>query len=71
MFDGYSCADISSMLDKMKSLALARALENKAKGESRIEPITKADAQAVLANYRNSVTAESLAAFEAFKNGVI
>ena len=71
LFDGYSCADISSMLDKMKSLALSRALENKANGVERPEPVTYGDARTVLAGYRNSVTKESLAAFEAFKNGEI
>lgn len=70
-FGGYSCADISAMLGKMKSRAYERALDNREKGIEAFEPVLKADAEAVLADYRNSVTKESLEAFQAFKNGEI
>lgn len=71
MYDGYSCADISSMLGKVKTKAFERALDKREMGETGDEPITMADAQAVLADYRNSVSKESLEAFEAFKRGEI
>ena len=71
MYDGYSCADISSMLSKVKTKAFERALDKREMGESGDEPITMADAKAVLADYRNSVTKESLEAFEAFRKGEI
>ena len=71
MFDGYSGADITSMIDKMKSLALSRAIDNSAKGINEISPITKADASRVMQGYRNSVTKESLELFESFAKGEI
>lgn len=70
-FDGYSCADISSMLGKMKSRAYERALDNRENGIEAFEPVLKSDAEAVLSDYRNSVTKDSLEAFQAFKNGEI
>jgi SpoVK/Ycf46/Vps4 family AAA+-type ATPase len=69
MFDGYSGADISAIMGKIKVRALERALDNRLRGEDDNVPVTMADAKAVLADYRNSVTPESLLAFEAFKNG--
>jgi len=71
MFDGYSGADISSMVEKMKSLALERALTKRAQGEQGLEPVTKADAKKVFDGYRNSITPESLCAYEAFRRGEI
>lgn len=71
LFDGYSCADISTMLDKMKTRAFERALDNSERGIDRNEPVTEEDALAVIGSYRNSVTKESLAAFKAFENGEI
>ncbi len=69
MFEGYSGADISAVLGKVKVRALERALDKHARGEDDNVPVMMADATAVLADYRNSVTPESLLAFEAFKNG--
>ncbi len=69
--EGYSSADIETILDKVNSLALKRALNNKEQGIEKDEVITLADFNTVLSNYRNSITAESLEAFEAFKKGVI
>lgn len=69
MFDGYSGADISAVLGKVKVKALERALDRHARGENDHVPVMLADATAVLADYRNSVTPDSLLAFEAFKNG--
>ncbi|MGN0814510.1 MAG: ATP-binding protein [Candidatus Coproplasma sp.] len=71
MFEGYSCADISSMLVKMKTRAFERALDKFSDEESADEPVTKEDATEVVASYRNSVTPESLQAFKAFENGEI
>lgn len=71
LFDGYSCADISSMLDKMKTRAFERALDNSERGVEKNEPITLADATAVLSRYRNPITKESLKAFKAFEKGEI
>ncbi len=70
-FDGYSCADISSMLDKMKSKAFERALDNRSNGIEAAPPVTAADAAEVMASYRNSVSQEALKAFKAFANGEI
>jgi hypothetical protein len=56
-------------MGKIKVRALERALDNRLRGEDDNVPVTMADAKAVLADYRNSVTPESLLAFEAFKNG--
>lgn len=72
-FDGYSCADISSMLVKMKTRAFERALDKSASSDAEAadEPITLEDAEEVISNYRNSVTQESLLAFKAFENGEI
>ena len=71
MYDGYSCADISSMLSKVKTKAFERALDKREMGEMSDEPVTMADAKTVLSDYRNSVTKESLEAFEAFRRGEI
>lgn len=71
MYDGYSGADISSMIDKMKSLALARAIENSARGINEISPVTRADAISIKEHYRNSVTPESLELFAEFAKGEI
>jgi SpoVK/Ycf46/Vps4 family AAA+-type ATPase len=71
MYDGYSGADITSMIDKMKSLALSRAIENSANGIDGISPVSKADALKVMQGYRNSINKESLALFESFAKGEI
>jgi SpoVK/Ycf46/Vps4 family AAA+-type ATPase len=71
MYDGYSGADITSMIDKMKSLALSRAIENSANGIDGISPVRKADALKVMQGYRNSINKESLALFESFAKGEI
>lgn len=69
ILDSYSCADIESILGKINSLALKRSVLNREKGIDKIEPITLSDVKEVMGSYRNSVTKESLAAFEAFGNG--
>ena len=69
--DGYSCADIAAVCEKMKARALERALEKAEHGKGEVEPVTRADADSVLQVYRNSVTQESLQAFRAFSEGVI
>lgn len=69
--DGYSCADIAAVCEKMKARALERALEKAEHGKGEVEPVTQADADSVLQVYRNSVTQESLQAFRAFSEGVI
>ena len=69
--EGYSCADISAVCEKMKAKALERALERFDRGEGGQERVTRADADAVLQNYRNSVAQESLEAFRAFSEGEI
>ena len=69
IFDGYSGADISAILDKVKARALERALDRHEHGEDDRVPIIMSDVTAVMTDYRNSVTPESLLAFEAFKNG--
>lgn len=71
LFEGYSCADISSIISKMKVRAFERSLANLDKGISANEPVMLADANSVIADYRNSVTKESLEAFKAFENGEI
>lgn len=69
MLDGYSGADISAVTDKVKVRALERALSRRANSEDDNVPVTRADVAAVLADYRNSVNADMLMMFEAFKNG--
>ncbi len=69
MFDGYSGADISAVMDKVKVRALERALSRRANSEDDNVPVTRADVAAVLADYRNSVNTDMLMMFEAFKNG--
>lgn len=71
MFDGYSGADITSMLEKMRKKALARALVNSENGDGELVQIGYEDAKEVVSKYRNSVTKESLDAFEAFRDGEI
>lgn len=71
LFDGYSCADIGSMIVKMKTKAFERALEARASEGSVEKPITRQDVTDVISNYRNSVTTESLMAFKAFENSEI
>lgn len=71
LFEGYSCADIESMIDKMKTMALSRALKNNKLNITEDEPITKEDAQKVAAGYRNSVSKDYLEMFKMFEDGVI
>ena len=71
VLDGYSCADISTILGKMKEKAFERTLENFERGVGSEEPVTERDLEEVMASYRNSVTAESLELFKSFENGEI
>jgi SpoVK/Ycf46/Vps4 family AAA+-type ATPase len=71
LYDGYSCADISSMIDKIKTLALERALNDRDEGIDKDEPVMMADVESVLKSYRNSVTPDSIEAFKAFERGEI
>jgi len=71
LFDGYSCADLSAMLGKMKERALSREVEALERGEKRDERVTWEDAEAVKSSYRNSVDPASLEAFTAFGKGEI
>ena len=71
ILDGYSCADISSILSKMKTMAFSRALENAERGDGAFVPVSHADADEVISHYRNSVSKESLEYFEAFGRGEI
>lgn len=68
-FEGYSGADIGSMISKMKTLALEEALNYQSKGINKDVPISSKFVNEVFKNYRNSVTKESLLRFEAFRNG--
>ena len=68
-FEGYSGADIGSMISKMKTLALEEALNYQAKGIDKDVPISLKFVDQVFKNYRNSVTEESLLKFEAFRKG--
>lgn len=71
LLNGYSCADISTILGKMKEKAFERTLANFERGLDSEEPVTRKDMDCVMANYRNSVTAESLELFKSFENGEI
>jgi AAA+ superfamily predicted ATPase len=71
LYDGYSCADISSMIDKVKTLALERALNDRDQGIDKDEPVMMSDVESVLKSYRNSVTPDSIEAFKAFERGEI
>lgn len=71
LFEGYSCADITALLGKMKIKAFERTLKNREEGSEREESITAADAKAVLSGFRNSVSVESLEAYRAFERGEI
>lgn len=71
LFDGYSVADIESILDKVNSRALFRALENKENKTNKPENVILNDYETVMKSYRNSVTKEILEAYEAFKKGDI
>ena len=72
MFDGYSCADIETIIDKTKVLALEEAVKL-ASTSSNVEvvPITKKMVSDVLSNYKNSVSKDMLMRFEMFKKGEI
>lgn len=66
-FDGYSCADISSMMAKIKQLAYKKSLAN-----NKVEvPISQEDVDEVFANYRNSINENDLVLFENYKKGLI
>ena len=69
--EGYSCADIETILYKVNTLALKRTIMNKEKGIDSIESISKKDFEAVIKNYQNTITPESLELFAAFKKGEI
>ncbi len=71
LLEGYSCADISTILGKMKEKAFERTLANFENGVNSEEPVTDRDMADVMATYRNSVTAESLELFKSFENGEI
>ena len=70
-FDGYSGADISSILDKVKTKALEQALYNQTEGIDERVPICLKYFDEVMESYRNSVSKESLKYFEDFRNGDI
>ena len=70
-FDGYSGADISSILDKVKTKALEQALLNQKEGIEENVPICMKYFDEVMNSYRNSVSKESLKYFEQFRNGDI
>ncbi len=70
-FDGYSGADISSILDKVKTKALEKALFNQNEGIDERVPICLKYFDEVMESYRNSVSKESLKYFEDFRNGDI
>ena len=67
LYDGYSGADISAMIEKLKTRVLRRGIELNQAGL----PITKEDVLIVKSETRNSVTKESLELFESFKKGEI
>lgn len=71
LFNGYSVADIESILDKVNSKALIRAIENKENGSNLPENVLLQDFNEVMKTYRNSVSKELLEAYEAFKKGEI
>ncbi len=71
MFENYSCSDIESILSKACTNALERATLNKQRGNLENVPLMLRDVQSALASTRNSVTKESLEAFEAFRKGEI
>lgn len=68
-FEGYSCADISTMIEKIKTLALEKAVEMKNEGKESDVPVSMKFVDQVLKTYRNSVTKESLERYEAFRKG--
>lgn len=68
-FEGYSGADISSILEKVKTKALEQALINTRNGINEEVPICKKYFDDVMASYRNSVSKESLKYFEEFQRG--
>ena len=70
-FEGYSGADISSILDKVKTKALEQALLNQKEGIEENVPICMKYFDEVMNSYRNSVSKESLKYFEQFRNGDI
>ena len=69
--DGYSGADISSILDKVKTKALEKALQNESNDIKDNVPICKEYFDEVMSSYRNSVSKDSLKYFEEFRNGEI
>ena len=64
--DGWSGADIDSIITKMKDYAMNRTIANP---EAPYEKVTRADFDKAKASSRNSVIPESLVAFEAFRKG--
>ncbi len=67
--EGFSGADITTILAKTKDSALARALEERpVEGYCKV---TKEDFDKTVDNYRNPITPDSLLQFEAFRKGVI
>lgn len=66
--EGYSGADITSIIDKLQKNTLAKALRNNSEKD---EIITLEDFETVVSKNRNSITKESIEAFLAFKNGEI
>ncbi len=64
--NGYSGADISSILEKTKTFAMVRALEHP---EVSYEKVSQADFTSVLHSYRNSVTPEMLEVYQHYQQG--
>lgn len=69
--DGYSGADIGSILDKVKTKALEQALINESNDIKDPVPICLDYFNDVMKSYRNSINKESLKYFEDFRNGEI
>lgn len=67
--EGFSGADITTILSKTKDSALARALAERP--EEGYCKVTKEDFDKTIDNYRNPITPDSLMRFEAFRKGVI
>ena len=69
IFEGYSCADIESMIDKIKTKALLRALKNSELNIKKEEPIMREDVLDIINTYRNSISSSDLEMFKLFEEG--
>lgn len=68
---GYSCADIETIIDRINTKSLSRAVHNREYGTTLNEKVTREDVDDVLNEFRNSVSIEMIKAYEAFKEGRI